>query len=255
MKFHDEHGRRDREKSAKPNPQKGILKFIGKVFDFLRAAAQVIWLLCENTMRLITFVFSLFVKLLATPNAPIVTGILAFILVCFIAGGQWYEIGVWLGEMARLNGIAGIGAGVCGVLLGMAINVYQLSPELWKISKSVAKAYVALGIKVDESFEFKADTPEGKIQDWLTADHSILKSARLASYAVETVLVVGYLFLHINPFTMGLSSLIYAAQGIISLLLPERILHFVSSSISVLGAVSDKVYEQAEDDGFEHVEI
>ena len=103
--------------------------------------------------------------------------------------------------------------------------------------------------------EFKTDTPQGKIQDWLTADHSTLKSARFASYAFETALVVGYLFLHINPFTMGLNSLIYAAQGIISLVLPEQVLHFVSSSISVLGAVSDKVHEQAEDDGFEHVEI
>jgi len=63
----------------------------------------------------------------------------------------------------------------------------------------------------------------------------MLKSTRLISYAIETALVLCYAFLATG---LNFYALIMAA---ISLILPEKCLLLVSSTISVLGQVSEKM--------------
>ena len=184
-------------------------------------------------MRLITFAFSLIVKLLANPTAPCIVAIIAFVAVCAVATSQWFLIGVWLGKLFGISGLWNIGAGACGILLGLGINIYQLSPELWRLRQDISRAYMALGIDVESRERF--DNPEERLENWLTLDHGMLKSTRLISYAIETALVLCYAFLATG---LNFYALIMAA---ISLILPEKCLLLVSSTISVLGQVSEKM--------------
>ncbi|MCW5318473.1 hypothetical protein GTQ43_40160 [Nostoc sp. KVJ3] len=223
------------QKSGEPkkNIAVSIQKIVAKVFGFLREVLKLIWLIAENSMRLITFAFSLIVKLLANPTAPCIVAIIAFVAVCAVATAQWAAIGIWLGKLFGISGLWNIGTATCGILLGLGINIYQLSPELWKIRQDISRAYLALGIDVESSERF--DNPEERLENWLTLDHGMLKSTRLISYAIETALVLCYAFLATG---LNFYALIMAA---ISLLLPEKCLLLVSSTISVLGQVSDKM--------------
>lgn len=228
--------RQQRSADPKKNIAASIQKIVAKVFGFLREILKLIWLIAENSMRLITFAFSLIVKLLANPIAPCIVAIIGFVAVCAVATAQWAAIGVWLGKLFGISGLWNIGTATCGVLLGLGINIYQLSPELWKIRRDISRAYVSLGIDVESRERF--DNPEEKLENWLTVDHGVLKSTRLISYAVETALVLGYAFIG-----TGLDFYALVMAGI-SLLLPEQCLHLVSSTISVLGQVSDKMGDE-----------
>ncbi|MHC5722632.1 MAG: hypothetical protein ACYTXY_00425 [Nostoc sp.] len=231
MKSHQQ-----RSGEPKKNIAASIQKIVAKVFGFLREILKLIWLIVENSMRLITFAFSLIVKLLANPTAPCIVAIIAFVAVCAVAAAQWASIGIWLGKLFGISGLWDISTAICGVLLGLGINIYQLSPELWKIRRDISRAYVSLGIDVESNEKF--DNPEEKLENWLTVDHGVLKSTRLISYAVETALVLSYAFI-------GTGLNFYAlAMAAISLLLPEQCLHLVSSTISVLGQVSDKMGDE-----------
>ncbi|MBC1222325.1 hypothetical protein GNF09_20960 [Nostoc sp. UCD120] len=222
-------------KSAEPkkNIAISIQKIVSKVFGFFREILRLLWLIAENSMRLITFAFSLIVKLLANPTAPCIVAIIAFVAVCAVATAQWAAIGIWLGKLFGISGLWNIGTATCGILLGLGINIYQLSPELWKIRQDISRAYMALGIDVESSERFQ--NPEERLENWLTLDHGMLKSTRLISYAIESALVLCYAFL-----ATGLDFYALIMAGI-SLLLPEKCLLLVSSTISVLGQVSDKM--------------
>lgn len=212
----------------------GLVK---KVFKLFRMIIHLAWAIVENAMRLTLFFFNYLLKLLANPTTPCVVAIIAFGAVSTIAAFQWFQIGVWLGRMLHFKSIYGIAAGVSGVILGTGINVYQLAPQLWKIRRDIAKAYGDLGIDTD--FEADEETVKTRQQNWLSFDHSALKKTRLASYAIETALVLGYVFASgLNFFAI--------IQAAVSLLLPERMLELVASTVSVLGGVSDHMAAEEE---------
>ena len=224
------------QKSAKP--KKNFMTFINnivrKVFYVFRMIIHLAWSIVENGMQLIMFFFNYIIKILANPTTPCVVAILAMIAVSTIATLQWFQIGVWLGRMFHFKTIYGIASGVAGVLLGTGINVYQLAPTLWKIRKDVARAYAELN--VDTDFEAESETVKSKQQNWLSFDHSLLKKTRLISYGIETGLVLGFVFLNgLNFFAI--------IQAAVSLLLPEKMLELVASTVSVLGTVSEHIYQ------------
>ncbi len=230
---------RNREKrSAKPNNfSHRMQKFVAKIFGFFKEVLHLLFLLVENTMRLITFLFSLLVRLLANPIAPCIVAIIAFVAVCLVALAQWASIGVWLGQVLGIKGLWNIGSASCGVLLGIGINIYQLSPQLWKIRKDISRAYLHLGIDVETPE--KGENPQDKLDNWLTIDHGMLKTARLFSYGLEAALVLGWAFsTGLNFYTLALAA--------VSLLLPEKCLMLVSSTVSVLGKVSDNLNNHPE---------
>lgn len=230
-----------REKNAQPKKTffNAISNIVGKVFTVFRGLAHLIYQLIEQAFRLLTFCFSLLVKLASSPTTPCVVAILAFLLVCSVAASQWFLIGQWLGKLMGITGVWGIGAGTAGVLLGVGINVYQLAPILWKIRQDIAKAYLQLGIDVENNSN--AENPEERLNEWLNADYGILKAIRLVSYGLETALVIGYCYLAtgLNFFAI--------VQAAISLLLPEKCLMLVASTISVLGSVQEQISKEAED--------
>lgn len=217
-----------------------ISKFVKKIFEFLRNCIHFLWELLDNALHLIVFAFSYLTKILASPSTPCVVAILAFGAVVSIAASQWFQIGVWLGtKLGFSSGVLGIGAGTAGVLLGMGINVYQMAPQLWKLRRDIAQAYASL--KVDTEFQSESnESVAERNRNWLSFDHGELKRSRLISYGIETGLVLSYCF-----FTgLNFMSIITAA---VSLLLPEKCLTLVSSTVSLLGKVSDHISREEAD--------
>jgi hypothetical protein len=228
------------EKPAQKSFWNFLHKMINKAFRILREIAKLLWTLIENAARLTVFCFSLLVNLASSPTTPCIVAIFCFGAVCAIAASQWYQIGFWLGRLLGVSSAWGIGAGTAGVLLGVGLNIYQLAPQLWKLRKDIAEAYKALEINP----EFQAQSTENvndRLNNWLSMDHGTLKGIRLATYSIETALVCSYCFLAagLNFFAI--------VQAAISLILPEKCLELVSSTIAVLGGVSDKVNGVPED--------
>lgn len=216
-----------------------ISKFVKKLFQLLKYVVHLIGELLQNTMHLITFTFTILVKLLSEPSTPCVVAIIAFIGVSAVAASQWYLIGVWLGSNLGINGIYGIGTGAAGVMLGLGINVFQLSPQLWKLRKDVAQAFQKLDIKTDDDGNDEGNVGN-RLKNWNTYDYVILKKFRLLSYGIETALVLSYCFFNgLNFF-----GIITAA---ISLILPEKTLEFASATISVHGKVSNHINDHEPD--------
>ncbi|MCP6758356.1 MAG: hypothetical protein NHB32_06145 [Fischerella sp. CENA71] len=228
----------DKQSHHKAPQKKGFFvklqKLVVKIFAFFKELAKLIGLLIENAFQLTVYCFSLMIKLLSAPTTPCLVAILLFGLVCSIAAAQWFQIGVWLGNLLGISKGWGLGAGTLGVLLGLGINVYQLAPQLWKLRRDIAEAYKALDINPEHQPESKENVPE-RLQNWLSFDHGTLKSIRLVTYALETGLVLAYCFL-----ATGLQ-FFAILQAAISLLLPEKCLELVSATVAVLGGVSEKI--------------
>lgn len=233
---------RDRQSSQNNNHPKQVKRgfslalqsLIRKLFVILKEAAKLIWLLIENAAQLTVFCFSLLVKLLSAPTTPCLVSIILFGMVCTVAAAQWFAIGAWLGKLVGLSGLWGIGAGSLGVMLGAGLNIYQLAPQLWKLRRDIAEAYKTLQINPEHQTESTENVNE-RLSNWLSMDHGTLKGIRLATYAIETGLVVCYCFL-----ATGLQ-FFAIVQAAVSLLLPEKCLGLVSATVAVLGTVSDKV--------------
>jgi hypothetical protein len=220
------------QQPKKMNKQ-SISRWIALITEKIELLVHGIFELFNNVLRLLLFLFRYLVILFANPTTPCIVAILAFGASTAIATLQWSLIGQWLGTLLGFNNIYGVASGIAGVILGLGINIYQLAPQLWKLRRDIAKVYAEQNINTDLQEE---ETVKSKSQNWLSFDHKALKTARLISYSLETVLVLGYV-----AFT-GFS--FYAIiQAAVSLLLPEKCLEWTQSTISLLGSVSDKMAE------------
>ena len=211
-----------------------ISAFIGKIFDFIKLVIHGVWTFVENTMNLLTFFFTYFIRVLANPTTPCVVAIMAFMLVFVIAANQWYAIGIWgATAMGIKGGFYGVGSGVVGMLFGLGINVYQLAPQLWKLRRDFTEAYAAL--KVDIHKDTSEESVTDKQRDWFSYDHATLKTGRLITYSMETAIVLCY-----AAFAEKFAFLALV-QAAVSLVLPEKALQAVASTVSLLGEVSNRV--------------
>lgn len=229
-------------KAKKNDWQDKVSSFIGKFFSILKGIVRFAWEFVMRTMALITFFFSFLLKAIADPSTPCVVAIVFFMFVSAIAASQWWAIGVWAGKVFGVkSGMAGVSSGLVGSLFGFGINIYQLSPQLWKLRKDVAEVYGKL--EVDPNFENDTeDTLDSRKANWLSYDHRNLKGARLVSYGLEASIVLGYCTIA--------QSLAFGAiiQATISLLLPEKSLELLANTVSLMGAVSENISSQSEDE-------
>lgn len=225
----------------KGNARGGIMKAIAAFFNVLRIAIEIVFSVIKNAMALLVFFFRFLVELLAHPTMPSVVAIIFFGIFVAIAAYQWWGIGGWLFSLIGLTNAWGFAGGTFGLLLGFGINIYQLSPELWKMQPLMAKAYADLNI--DPDAELKAPTLQDKIKQWLTYDHGTLKGMRQVSYIVETALVLSYTAF-VGQFQFW--AILTAAA---SLLAPEWTLKGVAATTGVTSAVSDRIHEmQSQED-------
>lgn len=210
-----------------------ITEILRKIFRFLKALIHFLGELVSNFMGLVSYLFQWVVKIASDPSSPAFVAIVLFIIVSVIAGFNWFQIGTWLGSVFGLSEIAGIGLGAVGVLVGLGLNIFQLSSELWKVQRSIANAYKGLGVDPDTKLE--KPTLNQKLAKWSSYDHRTLKNTRSFSYVFETVVIATYTVLgaQLTPISIIISA--------ISLICPEYTLHMVSSMTSLLGDVKEQI--------------
>jgi hypothetical protein len=217
-----------------------VSKVIARIFSIIKGIIKALWEVIEHCLETVTFFFGLLVRVVANPTTPCVVAILFFMFVSMIAAIQWFAIGVWIGKAFGLGGmIGGISSGSMGLLMGLGLNVYQLSSELWKLRRDVAKAYADMN--VDPDFDASEPTLEEKNSHWESYDHGTLKRGRLLSYALESTLVIAYVGIAQNFQFVAL------LQAAVSLLLPEKALEMVSATVGLMGQVSERVTTQVDD--------
>lgn len=226
---------------SKKNILASITNVIHKVFDFFKGAIFLIAFIVKNFMSLTVFFMRFLFGVLSEPTLPTIVISIFFALTVLAAGYQWWGIGVWLSSIFGLTQVWGIAGGMLGLLFGFGINVFQLAPQLWKLDRSMAKAYDELDI--DPEAQLDKPTLKEKLKNWLSFDHKTLKGMRLTSYSIETGVVLTYLAF-VGQFQFW--AICLAAS---SLLLPEKTLEALAATIDVTQAVSRKMREmQAHED-------
>jgi hypothetical protein len=209
----------------------GALKWLRKVAAIIRDIIHLAGEFLQHLMDLLTYTFSVAVKLGISPVAPIVCVIILFLIVSAITINQWWAIGAWAARFVKIPVPMGVTA---GLLFGIGINIFQLTPKLRKLNRAINRAYARLNIN-PEYEAGEEDNPAVLESNWLSENHRKSKIWSAISYCVETALVIIYVFL---AKKLALLALI---QAFISLILPEKTLDLASNTISLMGTVSREV--------------
>lgn len=225
----------------KINWQEKISNAIAKLFSLVKAVIRFAWEVVMHCMSTITFFFTFLLKVVADPSTPCVVAIVFFMGVSAVAAAQWWGIGLWIGQLFGVSSASGfLGMGATGMMFGFGINIFQLSPQLWRLRKDVAKAYGKLG--VNPEFDNDEETIQSRNVHWFSYDHRGLKGARLVSYGLEASIVLAYCVI---AQTLAFGAIFQAA---ISLLLPEKSLKLLSNAVSLMGKVSEEVTKPEEEE-------
>ena len=237
-------------KKAKRTWVQVVLMIVKRIFKWLRQLLRILAEIILEALNTTVYLFHVFLKFIAAPSTPCLLAMCVFGLIMIVTSYQWWEIGNTLGRFigsgAFLGGILGhsfflgLGLGFFSLFIGLCINMFQLSSEMWKISRQFAEYYAAKNVDTE------LDTSEDKqvkdrLNHWLSYDHSTLKKWRKISYLLETGIVVTFTLLA-NMNFWGL------VIGTIALTLPEQTLKFVSATISLLGGVSNHDTEVPQDE-------
>ena len=217
---------------GKPNKEpwdKRVGEAIGKFFRVLRSVGEILYKIAQQTIETINYIVTITIKLVINPSASVFfcLGVLGFITA--VTAFQWWEVGVWLGSRLELQTLLGWGLGTLGIVVGLFLNIEELSPELHKIHESLARAYDKMGVK----FDFTPDESDIKdrVANWFSYDMSLAKKGRWTSYAVETAIVVPYMFLTGLTFQT-------VAIGFVALACPELSVKYLSSKTSLFGTAT-----------------
>ncbi|RUT02726.1 hypothetical protein DSM106972_056460 [Dulcicalothrix desertica PCC 7102] len=219
----------DTAKKTKKTFWDGVTAIVKKIFRILRKLLTLLSEILHECLHTAVFLFSIAIKFISSPSTPCLLSIIIFGVVLIVTTGQWYALGLWFGRLFGLSSIGGYSAGFIGLFFGVCVNAFQLSSEMWKISRQFAEYYSKNN--VNPNLETDADVSvKQRLTQWLSHDHKNLKAARRISYIVETTLMITYTLLgNFNPFGLIL--------GVLSLFAPEFALKFVASTISLLGNI------------------
>ncbi|MGB3652088.1 MAG: hypothetical protein WBA41_12865 [Rivularia sp. (in: cyanobacteria)] len=227
-------------KSAKRTWVQIAVMVVKRIFKWLRQLLTVLYEIMQEALNTAVFLFSIALKFMSAPTTPCLLAIFVFGVVMTVTSWQWYGLGAWFAQLLGITdnlNVLSVGAGVAGVVVGLVLNVFQLGSEMWKISRRFATYYADKN--VDPDFE---ESPEDagvkkRLTNWLNHDHSNLKKFRKLTYIIETGLMIGYTLIANMDF-WGL------ILGVVALFAPEASMKLVSSTISLLGGVSDHEPEQ-----------
>ena len=230
-------------RSAKRSWVQVAVLIIKRIFKWFRQLLSVLYEIMQEVLNTTVYLFSIGLKFISAPSTPCLLAISVFGITMIITAGQWWQLGIWLGRLIGIGGIfnnfLSVGTGAAGMFLGLCLNIFQLSSEMWKISRRFAEYYAEKSVNTDKDTSEDKDV-KARLGDWLSYDHSNLKKFRKMSYLVETGLMISYTLLA-NMNFWGL------VLGAAALTLPELTIKFVSSTISLLGGVSEHESEKEQD--------
>ncbi|MEO0839065.1 MAG: hypothetical protein AAFS12_00155 [Cyanobacteria bacterium J06632_19] len=231
--------RERRSKNAKPNWLQQVVRFIRIGFTKLRQALTVLLEIALEILNTAVYLFSIALKFISAPSTPCLLAIAVFGFVLTATTAQWWSMGLWWGRLLGIRSFSYLwfqGLGGLGAFVGLCFNIFQLAPEMWRISRRFAQYYADR--EVDVNYESDEDqSVKNRLNNWLSEDHSTLKKYRKASFILEAILMIVYTLLG-NLSFWGL------VLGTASLIAPEQSIKLVSSTISLLGDASTHSSEQ-----------
>ena len=157
---------------------------IKRIFKWMRQLLSVLYEILQEVLNTTVYLFSIGLKFISAPSTPCLLSISVFGVVMIITAGQWWNLGIWLGRLIGIGGIfnsfLSLGTGAAGMFLGLCLNIFQLSSEMWKISRRFAEYYADKN--VDTELDSTDQQVKGRLSNWLSYDHSNLKKFRKMSY-------------------------------------------------------------------------
>lgn len=223
----------------KANWNQKVTAAINKFFNIVKSVIDIIYKIIRQIMSTIVFFFQIVARLLTDPNTACLLASAWVILFLGIAGFQWWQIGIWFGRVLGVSDVFGWGVATVGVFAGLALNIEQLSPEIWKIWKNLAKAFQKM--KVNPQYETSKNDINDKLNNWESYDYQHAKKGRWISYAIETGIVLAYIAY--NSFTV--TNIVIA---LISLICPEWSIKNLAAKTSVYSRATEIAIELDEED-------
>lgn len=208
---------------------KKVGEAISKFFRVLKSIWQLIYKIIYQAMDSMIFLVTLITKLIVNPTATIAMCIGFLCFVTILTAFQWWQIGFWIGKMLGMPSLLGWGLGTIGMAAGLFLNIEELSPELHKISESLARAFDKMNVKTDHVLD--PENIKDRLANWYSYDMALAKKGRLLSYAIETAIVIGYVF----GTGLTLQAIVIA---FVSLTCPEVAIKYLSSKTSLYGTAS-----------------
>lgn len=214
---------------------KRVTAAIYKLFAVIQDILDIIKKIVLQTIRTVVTFFTYVLEIAINPSSPAFVAITVLVVVSLVAVYQWGQVGIWLGSLLGLPSFWGWGAATLGIAIGAAINITQLSPELWKINDNLAIAYQKIG--VDPEFEGDDNNLNERVKNKHSFNHQLARKARIVSYAIEGGLVLSEVF-----FTgLTLPALVIAA---ISLIAPELAIKYVYATTHTLRVATEIAMQQ-----------
>lgn len=221
-------------------------KFIRKVFKVLGDCIHLAFEIIVNSMKSGVVFFSSTINLVFHPITTCLMALGVVVVVLSITVYQWWQLGILIcklfGYGQGIKSFIYVSAGVTGILTGILLNVFELAPDWWELSKDQAKAYSALGIIPDfepEEEEKKENVIKKRLENWLSHDQHTMKRNKQFCYWLETVLQVIFLVLSGGSVT-GLIVFLVSLKG------PENSLKLLAHTVSLFSAVSREVDKNKE---------
>lgn len=222
----------------KPGWYRALSKTLFLVFRVVKAIFDLLGELIEHLLSLISASFNLLAVLWKSPHTHYVASILLFIGILIYAIHQWIAIGMWLAKVIHAPTSAGA---FIGGVFGIGINIYQLTPLLWKIDPRIAKAYAKLGI--NPYFEPEdEEQPAARKQNWKSHTHRSMQTRSVICFVIEWALFLIYWVAALRLSLLGLVS------GFISLWMPRQSLKFALHCQQLMEELQNAVEEDEYDD-------
>lgn len=234
--------------TTKGKPKKtwvvGLINIVNKVFDILKKLLFILYIIVKQILAAFVFLVSIVIKLFVNPNAYCLAAIAVFGFVMVITSYQWVGVGRWAFGFFGITQVLGISVGVLGLCAGTFINLFQMAPELWKISRKFALYYQKNKINPEmDDDEDNDKSPVSRLASWASYNHKSLKHYRRASHFIEIGILITYTLATLS----GLQGLV---MGLIALICPEHSLKLVSNTIDLMApveAAQPQSYESSEE--------
>lgn len=224
--------RRYQGKAQKKGWYHAVSRAIAIAFRVLRHIVELIAELIEHFLALIAKIFEVAAQFFKSPYVHYIASILIFIGLILFALHQWFLIGDWFGKLLRSRGVAGL----IGLGIGVALNLFQLSPSLWKLDFRVAQVYSKSGINPHFEPE-EEESPSQRANNWSSHGHRSLKTRSIVCYIVEWTLYLIYWVVALKLSLLGLVS------GFIALVLPQWALAFALQTQEIMRKILQSLDE------------
>jgi hypothetical protein len=228
-------GRRYQGKSQKKGWHHAVSRGMTKLFRVLRKILELVTELFEHVLNLLGSMFELGSKFWTSPYTHYIASILLFLVIMAFALWQWAEMGAWAGKFFKAKYLGSL----IGFTAGVLLNLYQLSPMLWKLDKRITRAYAKA--KINPNFEAEEEeTPSERIQNWSSHAHQALKARSASSYMIEWAVYLFYWIVALRYSPLGLF------QGLVALKFPEWTLSLALHNQEIMKQTLQEI-EESED--------